>query len=73
MTPISRDLTHRLRHWLVLLLFAAALCAPVLAEEGEALPPVHLPVFTDLKAVGEEAAARRLPILLMFSQDGCGY
>ena len=42
-------------------------------DEDENLPPVHLPVYTDLQAVAAEARQRQLPILIMFSQNGCGY
>jgi len=42
-------------------------------DEEELLPKVHLPVFTDLQAVADEAREQGLPILIMFSMDGCGY
>ena len=65
--------------WPVLL--GLLLCAAILTvasadvdeDEDETLPYVHLPVFTDLQAVAEEARERGLPILIMFSMDGCGY
>ncbi|MFO7603607.1 MAG: thioredoxin family protein [Gammaproteobacteria bacterium] len=61
------------------LLLGLLCCATLLgmtvadADETPALPPVHLPVFTDLAAVAAQAQERRLPVLLMFSMDGCGY
>lgn len=42
-------------------------------DDDSALPPAHVSVFTDLHAVAETARARHLPILVMFSQEGCGY
>ena len=60
-------------------LLALLLCAAVFTfanadmDDDEDLPPVHLPVFTDLQAVADEARERKLPILIMFSMDGCGY
>ena len=34
---------------------------------------MNLPVFTDLHAVAAQARARNLPLLVMFSMDGCSY
>lgn len=61
------------------ILFGLMACLLILSaaraqiDEVEALPPVHLPVFTDLQAVAEDARERRVPILIMFSMDECGY
>lgn len=61
-------------------LLGLLLCASVAAvaradvdAEDEDLPEVHLPIYTDLQAVAAEARQRRLPLLIMFSQNGCGY
>lgn len=62
-------------------LMGLLLCAAILTaasadmdeDEDALLPKVHLPIFTDLQAVADEARQRGLPILIMFSMNGCGY
>ncbi len=44
-----------------------ALCGPAAAG------PVTVPLATDLPAEAREAAQRRVPILILFSQPECGY
>lgn len=41
--------------------------------QAEALPYVKVREPTDLQAVGQEARQRQLPILIMFSRQGCPY
>jgi len=53
-----------------LLLLPLLLSPPLQADE---LPPVHLPQVSDLQALGAEARARGLPLLVMFSTADCPY
>ncbi len=51
-----------------------ALCLLVVTVvQAETLPYVKLRQAMDLQAVGQEARARNLPVLIMFSRDGCPY
>jgi len=59
-------LNAKLGFFIISLLFAAK--APVFAADN-----VKIHEVKDLAAVGEQAAARRLPILLMFSAEHCTY
>ena len=45
----------------------------VTAVQAEILPYVKVREVTDLQAVGQEARGRKLPILIMFSIQGCPY
>jgi len=55
-------------------LLGAALCLlAVTAVQAEILPFVKVREVTDLQAVGQEARARKLPILIMFSMRDCQY
>ena len=55
-------------------LLGTALCLlAVTAVQAEILPYVKVREATDLQAVGQEARARKLPILIMFSIQGCQY
>ena len=60
------DKTFRLI-WLGVLLLTVA------SVQAEVLPYVKVREPTDLQAVGQEAQQRQLPILIMFSRDGCPY
>jgi thioredoxin-related protein len=53
--------------WVGLLLLIAA------SVQAEVLPYVKVREPTDLQAVGQEARQRQLPILIMFSREGCPY
>jgi len=55
-------------------LLGTALCLlAVTAVQAEILPYVKVREATDLQAVGQEARARKLPILIMFSMRDCQY
>ncbi len=41
--------------------------------QAEALPYVKVREPADLQAVGQEAQRRQLPVLIMFSREGCPY
>lgn len=63
-----RKLTNPLRlTWLGILLLTAVIV------QAEVLPYVKVREPTDLQAVGQEARQRQLPILIMFSREGCPY
>lgn len=57
--------------WLIWLGMCLWLTASVRADE--ILPYVKVREPTDLQAVGQEAQRRQLPILIMFSRQGCPY
>jgi thioredoxin-related protein len=44
-----------------------------MAEPDAAIPPVQLVEATDLLQDGRQAEARHLPLLIMFSMEGCAY
>ena len=55
-------------------LMGTALCLLAMtAVQAEILPYVKVREATDLQAVGQEARVRKLPILIMFSMQGCQY
>ena len=55
-------------------LLGTALCLlTVTAVQAEILPYVKVREATDLQAVGQEARARKIPILIMFSMRDCQY
>ena len=55
-------------------LIGTVLCLFVVtAVQAEILPYVKVREVTDLQAVGQEARGRKLPILIMFSIQGCPY
>lgn len=55
-------------------LLGTALCLlAVTAVQAEILPYVKVREATDLQAVGQEARARKIPILIMFSMRDCQY
>ena len=63
-----KDLKTRLR------LAGTALCLLIVTTvQAETLPYVKVREATDLQAVGQEARARNLPVMIMFSRDGCPY
>lgn len=43
------------------------------SAQADTLPYVKVPEPADLQAVGQEARQRQLPILIMFSRQGCPY
>lgn len=53
--------------WFGMLLWQGA------AAEAEILPYVKVREPTDLQAVGQEARQHQLPLLIMFSRQGCPY
>ena len=57
------------------LLLSAVLLRTAAADvdDDAALPPVKISIFNDLQAVADTARARRLPMLIMFAMEGCGY
>jgi thioredoxin-related protein len=61
-------LTNQLR-----LIWAGVFLLIVASVQAEVLPYVKVREPTDLQAVAQEARQRQLPILIMFSRDGCPY
>lgn len=55
------------------LLWFSLLLLSMTSVQAEALPYVKVREPTDLQAVGQEAQQRQLPILIMFSRQGCPY
>ena len=63
-----RKLTDQLR-----LIWAGVFLLTVASVQAEVLPYVKVREPTDLQAVAQEARQRQLPILIMFSSEGCPY
>jgi thioredoxin-related protein len=61
-------LTNQLR-----LIWAGVFLLIVASVQAEVLPYVKVREPTDLQAVAQEARQRQLPILIMFSREGCPY
>ncbi len=61
------------RNYLARLLWFSLLLLSGANVQAETLPYVKVPEPTDLQAVGQEARQRQLPILIMFSREGCPY
>lgn len=55
-------------------LFVVLLCSSLFdAAAAETAPTIKVPLTTDLYADGRLAHNRNLPLLIMFSMDGCAY
>lgn len=61
-----------LRRLLAILSLPLLLTLP-LSATSQAAPAYEVPRTTDLRADGRLAREKNLPILIMFSQDGCSY
>ncbi|TDY03739.1 thioredoxin-related protein [Thiohalophilus thiocyanatoxydans] len=61
-----------LRRFPAISLLCLSLALP-LSTTSHAAPAYEVPRTTDLRADGRLARERNLPLLIMFSQDGCGY
>ncbi len=62
-----------IRKYQIHLLWLSLLLPGMPSVQAEALPYVKVREPTDLQAVGQEAQQRQLPILIMFSRQGCPY
>ena len=60
-------------HWLHKLALSTVLPLTLLMGKPALAGDVTIPVVTDLKSLAELAQERRLPVLIMFSQEECPY